>query len=149
MAEHEALERYVDRELSLRAEKKNLEGEGEKLKKQLKKLKAQENLLQLEVERGSEDKSLTIFLQDKVRTLQSELVDHKQRTYELIENQKKWLILLYDDVNIILSENEELKKQLRDKETNLSIITEKYKKMMNTKTMKWTGKYWNLLKKIN
>lgn len=149
MGDQEDIQQYIDREISLRSENKELKKELSYLKEQVKILNNDKNTLLLEIETKYDDKELTIQLNEKVKQLQSELIDYKQRSYGLIENQKTWLKSFYNDVDTIERENDKLTKQLLDRETELKIITERYKKMMNTKTMKWTGKYWNLLKKIH
>ncbi|MBO0432282.1 MULTISPECIES: hypothetical protein [Enterococcus] len=149
MEDQEDIQQYIDREISLRSENKELKKELSYLKEQVKILNNDKNNLLLEIETKYENKELTIQLNEKVKQLQSELIDYKQRSYGLIENQKTWLKSFYNDVDTIERENDKLTKQLLDRETELEIITERYTKMMNTKTMKWTGKYWNLLKKIH
>lgn len=149
MEDQEDIQQYIDREISLRSENKELKKELSYLKEQVKILNNDKNNLLLEIETKYENKELTIQLNEKVKQLQSELIDYKQRSYGLIENQKTWLKSFYNDVDTIERENDKLTKQLLDRETELEFITERYTKMMNTKTMKWTGKYWNLLKKIH
>ncbi|EGO2713203.1 hypothetical protein ACIJEF_002466 [Enterococcus faecalis] len=149
MTDYEDIEQYINREISLRSENSELKKEIICLKEQVETLINKKDTLIAEIEKNSEDKKATIQLKEKVKKLQAELIDYKKRSYELMEKQKNWLSLFSTNVADITAENKMLKKQLVAKEKELQIVTERYTKMMNTKIMKWTGKYWNLLKKIN
>lgn len=149
MEEYEDIQQYINREISLRSENMELKKELSYLKERVKILKEDKSTLKLKTEKYSADEKLAIQLREKIEKLQSELIDYKQRSYKLIETHKNLLDTVSSDIENLTTENERLKKQVRDKEEELTIITVKYTKMMNTKIMKWTGKYWNLLKKIN
>lgn len=149
MTTQDRYQENLNREISLRSENLELKKEISSLQKRLIELEKDKKFLSLKLDKCTDDMQLINFLQDKVKKIQTEYVDFKKCSYELIENQKKWLISFEIELEKILKDNTNLENQLLEKNKELMSIKVKYNRMMNTKTMKWTGKYWKLLKKIN
>ncbi|WP_167630122.1 hypothetical protein [Listeria valentina] len=148
-------ETHINEEISLRSENRRLESEVYEYKQQLQKITKENEILTKQKEKiFSEFEVLQNAIKkensfrEQWKEKQAELSEYKQRTFTLIEDQKNWLISISEELTDLTSERDDMKEKLLKKEEALQVLLEKHHKMMNTKMMKWTGKYWKFRKKI-
>ncbi len=139
---------HIHEEISLRSENQHLVNKIQAKNEQLKRLQAENQQLLEELDMFRKKVNQEMNFSEEWKEKQAELSDYKRKTFELLEQQKNGIITLKTEVQAVIKERDDAKSALLKKEKLLQDLTVKHYKMMNTKTMKWTGKYWNLRKKI-
>lgn len=139
---------HIHEEISLRSENQRLEKQLQERNEQLGKLQTENQQLNEELSTLRTKIDNEISFCEKWKETQAELSDYKRKTFDLLEQQKAWMATLNTEIKALFKERDDTKKELLEKEKTLKKLAEKHHKMMNTKTMKWTGKYWKLRKKM-
>ncbi|EUJ52462.1 hypothetical protein [Listeria fleischmannii] len=65
----------------------------------------------------------------------------------MLDNQKETIVAVNQEREMLLTTVEKQTKQLQELKKERNHFKERYNRVMNTKIMKWTGKYWKLRKK--
>lgn len=149
------LEKSIHEEITLKAENQKLKRQIEELEFQLKSSELEkQNFAQQTKELGAIQKETKEAartegnLVEELKNSKAELSVYKQKTFNLLEDLRPVLQELTQTVEKLESSHFKLEKQLKKKEQEFEVLNERYQKVLNTKTMKWTGKYWKLRKKI-
>lgn len=153
---------HLEQEIVLRTEKERMKAEQLTAQSEINRLEQRIRELETNLQKSKEanqqlndrNKFANEKLRDQEQLLtqlqnsQAELSNYKQTTFELLEKQKQALVRLFHDQQQAEAEAEKLRDRLADKTKAFALLEEKYTRMANTKTMKWTGRYWKLRKKL-
>ncbi|MBC1359295.1 hypothetical protein [Listeria booriae] len=151
----EKLEEQLHEEISTRADLIQFKKENEEILQHNQALTKEQRHLK------TRHQALTVEKQQLEAQLRSEtdlIHQIKQANKELAENRAAFLDILTNQKQLLEEISEEHEAQritLQQKENDIRAVVRerdyfkgRYEKMMNTKMMKWTGKYWTIRKKI-
>ncbi|MBC2175517.1 hypothetical protein HCB27_02720 [Listeria booriae] len=151
----EKLEEQLHEEISTRADLIRLKKENEEINNQNQALTKEQQHLKTRHQALLAEKQQ---LEAQLRSETDLIHQIKQSNKELVENRTAFLDILINQKQLLeeISEEREAKRTtLQQKENDIRALVrerdyfkERYEKMMNTKMMKWTGKYWTIRKKI-
>ncbi|MBC2080798.1 hypothetical protein HCA99_16320 [Listeria booriae] len=151
----EKLEEQLHEEISTRAGLIQLKNENDEILRHNQALKKEHQHLKTKHQAVLEEKQK---LEAQLRSETDLIHQIKQINKELSEDREAFLDILTSHKQLLEEVSEEREGQrstLQQKENEIRALARerdyfkgRYEKMMNTKMMKWTGKYWTIRKKI-
>lgn len=151
----ELLDEKIHEGIAIRVDAKKAEIESNRKHKELQNLirenkKLQIKLQEVQVEKKTAEQQLRNdeLLIGQVKQAETELAKLKIEFYEVLDNQKETIVAVNQEREMLLTTVEKQTKQLQELKKERNHFKERYNRVMNTKIMKWTGKYWKLRKKM-
>lgn len=151
----ELLDEKIHEGIAIRVDAKKAEIESNRKHKELQNLirenkKLQIKLQEVQAEKKTAEQQLRNdeILIGQVKQAETELAKLKIEFYEVLDNQKETIVAVNQEREMLLTTVEKQTKQLQELKKERNHFKERYNRVMNTKIMKWTGKYWKLRKKM-
>lgn len=151
----ELLDEKIHEGIAIRVDAKKAEIESNRKHKEIQNLirenkKLQIKLQEVQAEKKAAEQQLRNdeVLIEQVKQAETELAKLKIEFYEVLDNQKETIVAVNQEREMLLITVEKQTKQLQELKKERNHFKERYNRVMNTKIMKWTGKYWKLRKKM-